>query len=87
MSTDQDIGRAQALGRLAGRAGSPVTSCPYNPVTDPVLAVRWVLAYTGAGGRRGVETRWSKVRDGLAATVAGDRPAKKVSARTDAGDG
>lgn len=56
--SDQDIARAQALGRAAARAGLPVTSCPYpwdGSPADRVLRMRWALAYAGAGGRVGVE--------------------------------
>jgi hypothetical protein len=52
--SDQDIARAQALGRLAARARLPISKCPY-PRTARVLRMRYVLAYTGAGGRVGVE--------------------------------
>jgi hypothetical protein len=43
--TDAEIARAQALGRLAARAGVPASRCPY---TDPVLRLRYTLAYAGA---------------------------------------
>lgn len=57
---DKDIARAQALGRAAGRANRPVDENPYK--TDRVLALRWVRAYVGAGGRHGIETVVERVR-------------------------
>ena len=61
MTTDRDIGRAQALGRAAAAAGQTLDSCPY-PLSERVLRLRWVLAYLGAGGRVGIETRLDKAR-------------------------
>lgn len=49
MPTDTDVARAEALGRLAARAGQQVTACPY-PTGARVLRMRWVLAFTRAGG-------------------------------------
>lgn len=54
-TTDPDIARAQALGRLAAREGRPVSTCPYGD-DQRALRMRWVLAYAGAGGRGGLET-------------------------------
>jgi ribosome modulation factor len=54
--TDRDIARAQQFGRLAAAAGDGLEACPYS-AQDPeqrLLRARWVLAYTGAGGRAGV---------------------------------
>jgi hypothetical protein len=52
MITDQDLSRAEALGRLAARAGRDARACPYqvNGDTDQrVLAARFVRAYIGEG--------------------------------------
>lgn len=51
--TDEEIVRAQRLGRLAARAGRPVEACPYDAAGPPaqrVLAARFVAAYVAAGG-------------------------------------
>lgn len=53
MPTDADFARAEALGRAAARAGQPVDSCPYPPDAR-VLRMRWVLAFTRAGGGQDV---------------------------------
>jgi hypothetical protein len=52
--SERDIARAQALGRLAGRAQRPVETNPYR-ADERVLRARWVLAYARAGGRAGLE--------------------------------
>lgn len=53
--SDRDIARAQALGRLAGRAQRPVETNPYGR-DERVLRARWVCAYVRAGGRAGLDT-------------------------------
>lgn len=50
--TDAEIARAQALGRLAARNGVPASECPY---TDPVLRLRYTLAYSN--GQPAPDTR------------------------------
>lgn len=55
--SDEDIARAQSLGRLTARDGGNVTSCPY-PQTTPqgrVLAHRWLKAFMDAGGSTGIK--------------------------------
>lgn len=52
--SDRDIARAQALGRLAGRAQRPVETNPYRR-DERVLRARWVCAYVDAGGRAGLD--------------------------------
>lgn len=46
--TDADLARAQALGRLAARTCQPASACPY---TDPVLRLRYTLAYATAAAQ------------------------------------
>lgn len=58
--TDEEIARAQALGRAAAAANRRIGSCPY-PRGENVLRLRWVLAYVDAGGRAGVEGRAARV--------------------------
>lgn len=53
--SERDIARAQALGRLAGRAQRPVETNPYGR-EERVLRARWLLAYVGAGGRAGLDS-------------------------------
>lgn len=56
MSSDTEIARAQALGRLAGKAGAPLV-CPY-PHDRRMLRARWALAYAEArAGVSGVRTK------------------------------
>ena len=66
-NTDQDLARAQALGRAAARAKQRVTTCPYSSKTADGRALRylWVMAYAGAGGRQGVETTTDKLRGAI----------------------
>jgi hypothetical protein len=57
LPADEEIARAQALGRLAAREGASAATCPYGQDTpaDRVLAYRWVRAYTAAGGNAGID--------------------------------
>lgn len=58
--TDEEIARAQALGRAAAAANRRIDTCPY-PRAQRVLRLRWVRAYTDAGGRAGIEGRATRV--------------------------
>lgn len=52
-ATDQDIARAQALGRLAADDGLTLADNPYTVGDDPatrVLRGRWAAAFADAGG-------------------------------------
>lgn len=44
-----DIRRAEAAGRAAGRARRPIDECPY-PTDQRALRVRWAMAWVSAGG-------------------------------------
>jgi hypothetical protein len=51
--TDQQREQAATLGRLAFRAGRPVTECPYSPTGSPAdraKAAVWVRAWQNAAG-------------------------------------
>lgn len=43
--------RAQALGRLAGGEGVPVTACPYTK-EQRALRIRWMLGHADGAARR-----------------------------------
>ena len=56
--TARDVGRAEAMGRLAAGDGLDVDACPYRADGSPddrLLAARWVRAYLGAGGNAGFD--------------------------------
>lgn len=65
MPPDQDIARAQAMGRLAARARQSVEDCPYAR-EERVLRITWGLAFVRAGGLDStVYRRLRKVRRGV----------------------
>lgn len=65
LPSDEEIRRAQLLGRASARANRRIDTCPYGE-DQRVLRHRWVRAYIDGGGRAGLESKGEKVRRALA---------------------